>query len=815
MVLPFLIALLAPAGAADPVWFSLTGAPEPGASARVAVITAPGQALPQVEALAGTVLAVTPWSHPGVLLVDVLAPSEPIPVVLQARQELVTWRWVLHPAPSPGPGLRVPEVVEGSVSEGAVTIVVTPEAAPLDPGALQLAVGEGEVVGRRALSDGGVELTWVPGPARTARVVPIGVRDGDDPRATPVWTQVRLKARASIPVQTEPGASVTVNVRGRVYGPAVADASGRAEVVVEVRPGERTATALLADAAGSRQSFTLSLGSPGATSLVALAHGPVLPGRPAPPVYLHALDEDGQSWSGGAPSCVAVGLGELAVAELGPARWVARFPDLTERPALDLRVDCALERGTASTALRVPLVEGVAERIGLRVYPEEVTADLPVAQIQATVEDAAGDRIAPVSLFLDASAGEIRLLEVDGAAVRADYLADPTVPVGTITARWYQPVGAGRPWELLLGASVVADGLEVVARAEDRVGRPLAGVAVEVGVDGDLAEAVTDEHGRALRLVARPGGPSSLVAKVGDLERRQPVVPWAPPPAPPAAATLLVSQEVQVRAGRVRTVELSADPPLLVTGTGQSSKVRVRLLDQAGRPVTDEAVELKADVGRVGPARFESDGSLVADYTPPAGLEEGMVELTARSLAGGLAGSTRLELVRAPVRWTLSVAGGYLVGSLRSPSGRVALAGHLPRVEAPLWASVGFSAWGDARAVTDAERGSVVDLRMVVVAVDAGLATRLERGRWSLTAGGALVLAPYSLTAAWEDSGTVRAWGLHLPGASVAAGAGWRLGGGEAVAGVRGVALAADPADVGYLGRVGGVAGELGYRLLF
>lgn len=125
-------------------------------------------------------------------------------------------------------------------------------------------------------------LVWrVPdsGAPRTALLL---LWDASDAPPEPTAIRIPLIGRTELQVDTEPLATVTVELAGRSFGPRTANVSGRVKVPVEVPPGSETAT-VHAESNGRATERRVALGTPPDVHVVA-ALSP------------HPLDPDQGGW---------------------------------------------------------------------------------------------------------------------------------------------------------------------------------------------------------------------------------------------------------------------------------------------------------------------------------------------------------------------------------------------------------------------------------------------------------------------------------------------------------------------------------------
>jgi hypothetical protein len=769
----------------------------------------------RVHATSGEVLSVTPSDRSGVWDVRWRAPESGNTVELQVHSGVGDpFQIPLKVGKLPKASLSAEPVINGRAS-GQEPLRISLHGKDLPtPQDLLVVSTEGEVIAIEA-SELGLDVIWQPADVREARVVPLGFMDRNRGELPPVWVSARLRARVPVAVTTDPGTELIVKVASRIYGPVLADQDGRATTVVDLWPGEQRAEATLSDDLGNVQRTSIVL--PGSTepALLVVANGALTPGATPPPLFLRAVNPRGQAWTGAAPECRGTGLGALVVRETGPGTWRAQLPLGLDEFWQDLRVDCAIPGTSARWTLRIPAGRGVPYKVVLRVYPRELTGDFPVAQIQAHVEDLAGDRLEPTHLTLKAENGDLVRQPASGLRIAADYTAASDVVHHRIEAWWTHPVGSGPPAELEIGQD--ASGALLV-RALDRNRRPLPDVPVAVSLPGELRKGVTDENGWLHLMWQGPDMPVAIEVRSGFLVRRVLYTPWAPLALrEPGGPDLVADQIIRVLAGRVREVYIAAEPGLLNTGTGDTAKIQVRLLDRSGQPVRDEVVQIEADRGEIVGLKTLPDGSLEATYVPPQGLATGKVEIRAHGTDGSFAATTSLMLRPRPVRHSLSVVAGALAGPGPRLSPLVALdyETHFPQVERGLYVRLSAAGWLQRTTIPDEDRDGDIELRMETLSLSASVLGRWERQLWTVWVGGGPQIVPYRLEIRYPEVTAVSGFGLHQPGLVAFVGGGYRFRAGEIFGELRGLGVTGYAEDFGYEGQVGGVAVAAGFRLIF
>ncbi len=132
-----------------------------------------------------------------------------------------------------------------------------------------------------ALDQSGEVLVYTPPPEKWPQTALLAFWADDPEEAPPEVTVVRLPllGRLDLPVTTDPGATVRVEVAGKSFGPVVADANGAATVSIEVPPGVVTAN-VFAERNGQKtqRSATIDVPPP-SPPLALLSPDPMHPDR--------------------------------------------------------------------------------------------------------------------------------------------------------------------------------------------------------------------------------------------------------------------------------------------------------------------------------------------------------------------------------------------------------------------------------------------------------------------------------------------------------------------------------------------------------
>ncbi len=777
---------------------------------------------PVIEVDRGSVSGRDGEIAPGVWRVRYRAPETSAPpprFVLSVEGGRASTTLDLRSATAPEGRLTVKETAYAGQTTPVLLRLEGPDLPPAE--LLEVAAPEGEIVLVRAAGDAR-EIEWLPGPEPFPRAVPIGIRDGRGPQASPWWTVVPVRARPRLPLRTDdPGSQVTVFVSGRRYGPVTTGSDGMAQVTAEVRPGETTAEVLTVDSLGNERRSPLSLGGELGGAIVGLVSGVQGVQGITPVVHLHAVESSGRPLKGAAPTCTSSLGHEARIVSTGPGIYEASLPSLPSDAFFDVRLDCTVDQ-RARTSLRIPVEATRPARVVVQAFPEELSADLPVAQLQAYLESSSGTRVGIEALSLAADLGEIVALPNEGgaAALRAEYRGEAAVAAGrdTVHAAWDRPLGSGPPWTVTLGTLGGPEALVITAQAADVHGLPLAGATFEVTLDGQTYIVAADDRGWA-RLGLPPldtQGPWDVRVQTGEVSRRSIVFSGGSVGRTSTGADLSGSVDLVVASGRVRQVLVTTEPRVLPTGSGSQARVLVRLEDAQGQPVTDAQIELVSDSGVVTRPKLRGDGTWEATYAPPPGQPTGTVQITAEGRNGSFAATTTvLELVPRPTRGSVGLGLGYLVGNrgLSSPFLQLQGRGPVPGLSSALHGVLGMGFYSVTATTQDLVTAEEIQLELDLLPLELGAMIRQDRGARGAWLGSTLVVAPFRLVGRFGDLVPARGIGVAPPGFHPFTGAGWRVGSSELQIEAGYTVLSMSSEDLGWQGAVGGFVVTLGYTL--
>ncbi|HET6922472.1 MAG TPA: hypothetical protein VFI16_04925 [Anaeromyxobacteraceae bacterium] len=117
----------------------------------------------------------------------------------------------------------------------------------------------------------------LPGGGPPLLAIVSAVHEGPGERAQVAFAAIPLRGRAAVPVETEPGARVVIDLGGDLIGPFTADERGRLEVPVDVPPGVTSARVRAAGPGGRTDRVVELAGTP--PGRIAVEAVPAGPGR--------------------------------------------------------------------------------------------------------------------------------------------------------------------------------------------------------------------------------------------------------------------------------------------------------------------------------------------------------------------------------------------------------------------------------------------------------------------------------------------------------------------------------------------------------
>lgn len=656
------------------------------------------------------------------------------------------------------------------------------------------------------------ELSWSSNTNRHPRLAIVGVAN-HSPLCTEVtWTPIRLASLVPVTVSTEPATTMVVEIGGRTYGPVVADSNGTASVNIRVRPGELSAVASLMDPLGNKQETTIPTGGRPVPAMAILATGELRVGERPPELHVAAVSGRGTPYTGSStPRCLGGNGHELTLRRVAQGMWRSALPESALEGGFDFRVDCQLDSVHATQ--RIPVVRGDPNRIRLRVYPTELSADFPVAEIEATLLDSYGDRVRASGLYLSSTHGDIEQ-EPHAEVLRGDYVGEVGVQEDLITAGWQMPVANGALVDIQVGARGNYFGVEIVVRAMSSGSTVLAGENLEVSIGDESNQVMTDLRGWSTTTFHGVTGPFVVRASGGAIFREQLVAPSAQLWLDPLMPDLVAETALSIRSGNIRTIAINAYPAVLYGGTGQSAQITLRLLDRAGNILRDKELTLNTNYGEISLLGQNENGEYVARYTPDRDMLLGEGEITAST--EGFSTSFGIRIIPRPQDSSVSVGMGWMFSG-DSATGRVLsvdLDRRLGLLSGAVIGRASYLNWTVNSQIYDDVRERNLEVEMEVHSLSANLLLLRERELISTWFGGGISIAPYRQRLVFEGEVPIIGWGLSQLGATGVAGVGKRMYGGQLYLEGRWNGLRDGGGSVGYGGSIGGVAALVGFRLI-
>lgn len=800
--------------------YSPNGVPAPGDVAQLVVVVH-DQGVPVIDPAPQLEIDGAPLASPPVQLAPgrwsfTLPAASTSARQAHARHGRASLKRVLGKAQLPGARLRLPQTLQAEVGQLLEVRIGHLRSNPPRPEDIGVLGTDGQLVNIQPEPDGTLLARWQPSASPFPRALALGVIDLRNPQVPPEWVVAVLTGRPKIPIQTEPGAKVTIRVGGRTSKTRTAGPDGLVILRPEVRPGETSASVMTEDSLGNTQRSEIALGGDARPVLTVVPSAPIVPGRPMPHVHVHASRSGGQPWTGEAPDCSTTRQGQLRLISIGPGRWRAQLPPSIGSLAAQVR--CDLE-GRTQTRTPVQIETGLPTRLTLRAHPSAITADLPSAEIQAFLENAVGDRLPSREISIRAERGRLEsVADTDPALVRAIYRGDRAVSAGkdVLQAGVQLSPGEGGLWSLDLQASAPQGRSTILidGRALDQHGRPLEGTPIQLRIPGTQREAVTGPGGWASVELPWPKRANLVVAEVsaGGLVRRAAVLPGDPVQRDISGPDLSTRLTLPVLPGRISGVRLVANPRVVQT-SGEEATIEVHLEDRAGKKVLNRTVQIDASIGSLSPVVRHADGRFTARYTPPPGLLSGSARINARTQDGRFAASVDLRLIPRRLKQSIGLGAGLLLNDQASSIISMEYDRRLP------WKPFVFRAGASytGQSATDAEAwasdGAQVDLQ--TLALSAGVLARNDGQLVPTWVGLSMVSGGHRVRSQLGQLQIGTAIQPAPPGFHTYTGAGWRMQRGELQAQLGYLFLYGSPGPISWTGQVGGVVGTLSYKLLY
>jgi hypothetical protein len=374
-------------------------------------------------------------------------------------------------------------------------------------GAPAVGANVGTVSGVEVVAPGRAQAEYRPPPEARPQIAIVTATCGDRHG----WTTVPIVGRGIAVARTDPGASISVTIGTRRFGPAVADGHGVARVAVEVPPGVRFAHQ------GERP---LDLRVPPAQHVHVVAHPPEVRAdrEETVRVLAYAITPAGAPRSA-APLRLAASAGALPEpVEVAPGVWLARWT-LPAGPAGQAVVEARLEDDPGPAAsVEVARRPGPPARIDASADRAVAVAGEAPVQLDVSVVDAAGNptpadlRVEPHDAVLDrrelepgrwAIGLEVPELLLGRTALDVSVVAGEVAAAASVR---FDPAPAVTLAVEPSARDVVADGEAALAlrvKLQDRFGNPVLDPPPAATTHASADVAVVRD-GDAFRLTVRP-----------------------------------------------------------------------------------------------------------------------------------------------------------------------------------------------------------------------------------------------------------------------------------------------------------------------
>lgn len=710
--------------------------------------------------------------------------------------------------PPPAPIIRVPERLV--VRPGAPIELPVVSDVPVEPGDLDVHVSEPASVSVTPTDTGALVRITASGQGARSLLVAVAhsARWSDL-----VATRVAMVDRHQLRFDLEPGATLTVRLGGRTYGPFLAGPRGGVEAVIDQRPGETTAELVVADDLGNElvSPYVLSARAAGPVLLVPLRAPLHL--EPLSQVRVLAVNASGAWLSAPAPTCT-IDRSVALTAPVTTGHW--RVQPVGGPLGAEARVAC--QTPEREVARSMPFGTGRPRSLQIEVWPQTLNADSLRAEVTAHALDGRGERLSDAAIALSARLGTLDQVTGGDGAVRATYLAsDQAVRRGqdTLRASLFSPTGHGAVQHLSLSyAASSSGGVALTAVALDARGHPVPEATVDLALGEVLTRVITDGRGRAsAELAPLQAAAMTARARVGAVVRQVIVVRGRDYGPPADAPDLQVVRKVPITRGRIATLQIEPADRVISAARGAELEVVIRQYDRSEALVDDLIPRVEVSGGSVDSPRRRPDGSYVVVVRPPIGERTRAVTLTASSPSGEASASTQILVESAPVRLALGLAAGMSsnLQSLRSPIVSIDADIGTSRVLPGTMLRLSASTLGYAREVETGVGRSRQQLTLIPLTV-AG-AIRRPVGPVALQAGVGFLVTPFRAEERFDDQRLPQRTGLLTPGLVGLFGAAVDLGGGEIMVESRFNWMISQGGATGFQGQLGGIAGVLGYRL--
>jgi hypothetical protein len=375
-----------------------------------------------------------------------------------------------------------PSLKLGVDQEVDVTITLAgPEAARFVPLRAMATVGTLEPM--RAIAPGRFVARYRPPADRFPQVALLLVEVGNGAARLHCATRIALEGSTIFPFHTGGGASVTMRIGDRQFGPVVADRQGHVEIPIDVPPGVRKAAARAVDRTGASRETEVDLHLPPFPRILVMAPAAAEVGS-FNEIIVAALDENGAPAAANTLTLAASsGLAHPLGGVPGEARFLFEAPVHVGSGAVTLAAT-APGATAAHSEVTLRLHAGPARRLGVTPAGKLLVGDPRPVSVTITARDRFGNPVSAAEVFV----------RVDGRPTPAT-----VSPAGSATVAVIPPARYDGRDSVLIDATLG----EVVGSASLHVtGGPPARLTLQVAAPRVVGDG---RHGTELRVQAVDG----------------------------------------------------------------------------------------------------------------------------------------------------------------------------------------------------------------------------------------------------------------------------------------------------------------------
>ncbi len=551
-------------------------------------------------------------------------------------------------------------VTLGQDAEATISIALEGPAQQSVKGAdLVVATTAGEVQNITDMGGGRFTARFVPPKVNWPQLAVITIADRRDPGRIFGSVTIPLQGKTDYPVTARPNGSVVLRIGGRDFGPVPSDANGRAVVSIIVPPGN-TGAQLTSVVAGASMNENIDLKVPESKRLKLVPLPAGLPANPGVKIPVRVAVRT----TTGAPDLVAKPNFVASSGTMSPARhegegvYVSDFTPAANNSQLDVKIDVSLAGSSLQSDSRlVTLFPPRAESLSLKSDPPSLAQGASGFRVLAAVGGPGGQGLAQRELLLSTAGAKLKgpVQDLKGG----DYRAEFTTTGGPVEVQAsVRAASLGNPLHgvVIVPARTVVpnDGTSTTSLTVltvDQYGYPVPNVPVALKIergDGNVpTTATTNAYG--LAQVTYTSGRKADLVKVavaaGDHVAQQALF-QVPDVLKPVALPFSGSEEVRsfsqkwssafstlrlerqgangqaagpitaVETGPVATVQVKAEPPMVVAGG--TVVMKITAVDAEGRGVAGQTLDLLSSAGKFGTVRDAGGGQYDVSMTVPA-----------------------------------------------------------------------------------------------------------------------------------------------------------------------------------------------------